>query len=104
MPPRGALRLREGLEPGGIQQVGADLLCARTTSSPVLCCHLISLPLLLPLLPQQVFDDYLRKRASKLGAKLINGLYMGLETKGDGPITIRYNEYKEGEWCGGAVA
>lgn len=44
-----------------------------------------------------MFDDYLRKRASKLGAKLVNGLYMGLETKGDGPITIRYNEYKEGE-------
>ncbi|KAI7845337.1 hypothetical protein COHA_001044 [Chlorella ohadii] len=49
---------------------------------------------------REVFDDYLRKRASKLGAKLINGLYMGLETKGDGPITIRYNEYKEGDKVG----
>ncbi len=54
-------------------------------------------PTSLALPSRQVFDDYLRKRASKLGAKLINGLYMGLETKGDGPITIRYNEYKEGE-------
>lgn len=45
----------------------------------------------------QVFDDYLRKRASKLGAKLVNGLFMGLEAQGaDGPITIRYNEYNEG--------
>jgi geranylgeranyl reductase len=49
---------------------------------------------------REVFDDYLRKRASKLGAKLVNGLYMGLETKGDGPITIRYNEYKEGDKVG----
>jgi hypothetical protein len=47
-----------------------------------------------------VFDDYLRKRASKLGANLINGLFMGIETTqgAEGPITIRYNEYKEGEW------
>lgn len=54
--------------------------------------------------PAQVFDDYLRKRASKLGATLVNGLYMGMETKGDGPITIRYNEYKEGELLGAFVA
>ena len=48
----------------------------------------------------QVFDDYLRKRASKLGANLINGLFMGIETTqgAEGPITIRYNEYKEGKW------
>jgi hypothetical protein len=45
-----------------------------------------------------VFDDFLRKRAGKLGANLINGLYMGMEQQGpDGPITLRYNAYKEGE-------
>lgn len=29
--------LEGGAEPGGTQQLGADLLCARKTSSPVLC-------------------------------------------------------------------
>jgi len=47
----------------------------------------------------QVFDDYLRKRAAKLGANLVNGLFMGIEQPQgpDGPITVRYNLYKEGE-------
>ena len=47
--------------------------------------------------PPQVFDDFLRKRAAKLGANVINGLYMGMEQQGDGPITLRYNKYNEGE-------
>lgn len=47
--------------------------------------------------PWQVFDDFLRKRADKLGANLVNGLFMGMEqSSADGPITIRYNAYKEG--------
>merc|ERR1719199_1724500 len=44
---------------------------------------------------REVFDDYLRNRASGLGANLINGLYMGMEQEGsDGPITVRYNKYE----------
>ena len=54
--------------------------------------------------PWQVFDDYLRKRATKLGANLINGLFMGLETSSpDGPITIRYNKYNDGAHARGAA-
>merc|ERR1719199_173628 len=50
---------------------------------------------------REVFDDYLRKRASGLGANLINGLYMGMEQEGsDGPITLRYNKYEEGSKVG----
>ncbi|PSC75626.1 geranylgeranyl reductase [Micractinium conductrix] len=50
---------------------------------------------------REVFDDYLRKRATKLGANLINGLFMGLETSSpDGPITIRYNKYNDGDKVG----
>lgn len=45
---------------------------------------------------REVFDDFLRKRATKLGANLVNGLYMGMDVGAD-TITIRYNEYKEGE-------
>jgi hypothetical protein len=44
-----------------------------------------------------VFDDFLRKRADKLGANLVNGLYMGMEKNADDSITIRYNKYSEGE-------
>ena len=63
-------------------------------------CSLPSPPPTPPHPRLQVFDDYLRKRASKLGANLINGLFMGIETTqgAEGPITIRYNEYKEGKW------
>ncbi len=50
---------------------------------------------------REVFDDYLRKRASGLGANLINGLYMGFKQDGaDGPITVRYNKYEEGSKVG----
>ena len=50
---------------------------------------------------REVFDDYLRNRASGLGANLINGLYMGMEQEGsDGPITVRYNKYEEGSKVG----
>lgn len=56
------------------------------------------------LLPLQVFDDFLRKRASKLGANLVNALFMGCEQSSpDGPITVRYNEYKEGELAGASI-
>ena len=50
---------------------------------------------------REAFDDYLRKRASGLGANLINGLYMGFKQDGaDGPITVRYNKYEEGSKVG----
>ncbi|KAL4430731.1 hypothetical protein ABPG75_005987 [Micractinium tetrahymenae] len=50
---------------------------------------------------REVFDDFLRKRADKLGANLVNGLFMGMEqSSSDGPITIRYNLYKEGDKVG----
>ncbi|EFN59338.1 hypothetical protein CHLNCDRAFT_29491, partial [Chlorella variabilis] len=49
---------------------------------------------------REVFDDFLRKRAAKLGANVINGLYMGMEQQGDGPITLRYNKYNEGDKVG----
>lgn len=51
----------------------------------------------------QVFDDFLRKRADKLGANLVNGLYMGMEVNADESITVRYNKYSEGERVGGAA-
>jgi len=46
---------------------------------------------------REVMDDFLRKRAEKLGATVINGLMMKMEQQGsDGPITINYNSYAEG--------
>lgn len=46
----------------------------------------------------QVFDDYLRNRAKGLGAKVMNGLFMRMEQEGtEGPITVHYNSYEEGE-------
>lgn len=45
---------------------------------------------------REVFDDFLRKRARAAGANIINGLYMGMTREGDGPITLRYNDYSEG--------
>lgn len=55
---------------------------------------------------REVFDDFLRKRAAKLGAKVVNGLMMRMEQKdgADGPYTIHFNDYGEGgkvgPWCG----
>jgi hypothetical protein len=46
-------------------------------------------------------DDYLRKRASECGAKLINGLFMRMDQEGtDGAFTIHYNAYEEGSKVG----
>ena len=44
----------------------------------------------------QVFDDFLRKRAAKLGTNIVNGLFVGLDVNGQDSITVRYNEYSEG--------
>ncbi|KAI8476851.1 MAG: geranylgeranyl reductase [Monoraphidium minutum] len=50
---------------------------------------------------REVFDDYLRKRATEKGAKLVNGLMMRMEQKDpEGPITIHYNGYEEGSKVG----
>ncbi|GFH23015.1 geranylgeranyl diphosphate reductase, partial [Haematococcus lacustris] len=44
---------------------------------------------------REVMDDFLRKRATKNGAKVINGLMMKMDYDGrDGPITIQYNSYE----------
>mmetsp|Transcript_10438 Transcript_10438/g.28519 ORF Transcript_10438/g.28519 Transcript_10438/m.28519 type:complete len:501 (-) Transcript_10438:612-2114(-) len=44
---------------------------------------------------REVMDDYLRKRAEKNGAKVINGLMMKSQYDGaDGPITLQYNLYE----------
>lgn len=87
-----------GRRSGALHQAAAPLMHTPTAYPPLPAC----------LSPEQVFDDYLRKRAANLGAKVVNGLYMGLEQQGDGPITIRYNEYKEGACgrmcCGGESA
>jgi len=45
---------------------------------------------------REVFDDFLRKRAAKAGANVINGLFMGLTQSGDGPIQIKYNDFEAG--------
>jgi hypothetical protein len=46
---------------------------------------------------REVFDDYLRKRAEKVGANILNGLFMRSEQQGqDGPITIHYTSYADG--------
>jgi len=47
---------------------------------------------------REVMDDFLRKRAAKLGANVVNGLMMRMEqpSGAEGPITIHYNSY-EGE-------
>jgi geranylgeranyl diphosphate/geranylgeranyl-bacteriochlorophyllide a reductase len=50
---------------------------------------------------REVFDDYLRKRAAKLGANVINGLMMRMDyDNGDGPITLHYNNYADGSKVG----
>ena len=46
-------------------------------------------------------DAFLRDRAEKLGAKVINGLMMKMEQPvAEGPITIQYNGYTEGSKIG----
>ena len=45
---------------------------------------------------REVFDEFLRKRASESGATTINGLFLGLNQSGDGPIQVRYSEYENG--------
>ena len=44
---------------------------------------------------REVFDDYLRKRAVGNGAKIINGLFMGMDipTSDDKPYVLQYNDY-----------
>lgn len=50
---------------------------------------------------REVFDDYLRKRAEKLGANVVNGLFMRSEQQGsDGPFTIQYTSYADGSKMG----
>lgn len=50
---------------------------------------------------REVFDDYLRKRANKNGASLVNGLFMRIEQDStDGPITVHYNKYEDGSKVG----
>jgi len=52
---------------------------------------------------REVFDDYLRNRAKSLGANVVNGLFMRMDTKGnngeDG-YTIHYNSYQDGSKVG----
>ncbi|MEW5306914.1 MAG: hypothetical protein WDW36_009346 [Sanguina aurantia] len=46
---------------------------------------------------REVMDDFLRKRAEKSGAQVINGLMMRMEQPDpEGPITIFYNNYAAG--------
>ncbi|KXZ54985.1 hypothetical protein GPECTOR_3g150 [Gonium pectorale] len=50
---------------------------------------------------REVFDDFLRKRAQKLGANVLNGLFMRSEQQGEnGPFTIYYNSYEDGSKMG----
>eukprot|EP00882_Tetradesmus_deserticola_P000454 GHRQ01000499.1.p1 GENE.GHRQ01000499.1~~GHRQ01000499.1.p1 ORF type:complete len:548 (+),score=245.88 GHRQ01000499.1:118-1644(+) len=50
---------------------------------------------------REVMDAYLRDRAEKLGANIVNGLMMKMEQPvADGPITIHYNGYSEGSKIG----
>lgn len=48
---------------------------------------------------REVMDDFLRKRAAKFGANVVNGLMMRMEQPApgtDGPYTIHYNSYEDG--------
>jgi len=51
---------------------------------------------------REVLDGYLRERASKLGAKLINGLVTRIDTgsQRQGPYTLTYSDYAGGEATG----
>ena len=45
---------------------------------------------------REVMDDFLRKRAAKFGANVVNGLMMRMEQPegAEGPIKIHYNSYE----------
>lgn len=51
---------------------------------------------------REVLDSFLRERAAKLGAKLINGLVQSIDTgeKRQGPYTIHYADYSSGSLTG----
>ena len=53
---------------------------------------------------REVLDDYLRNRAAKLGATLINGLVTKIETgnQRQGPYTLTYSDYGAGAATGEA--
>jgi len=53
---------------------------------------------------REVLDDYLRNRAAKLGANLINGLVTKIETgnQRQGPYTLTYSDYAAGAATGEA--
>ena len=53
---------------------------------------------------REVLDDYLRNRAAKLGANLINGLVTKIETgnQRQGPYTLTYSDYGAGAATGEA--
>ena len=47
---------------------------------------------------REVLDNYLRKRAQENGAKVLNGLFMGMQQKSgeEGPYTLNFNNYEAG--------
>ncbi|KAK9867601.1 hypothetical protein WJX84_005990 [Apatococcus fuscideae] len=47
---------------------------------------------------REVLDNYLRKRAQENGAKVLNGLFMGMEQKEgeEGAYTLNFNNYEAG--------
>ena len=51
---------------------------------------------------REVLDSFLRERAAKLGAKLINGLVQSIDTgeRRQGPYTIHYADYSSGSLTG----
>jgi geranylgeranyl reductase len=51
---------------------------------------------------REVMDDFLRKRAAKLGANVVNGLMMKMDqpSDGEGSYTIHYNSYEENSKVG----
>ena len=51
---------------------------------------------------REVMDDFLRKRAESLGANVINGLFLRMDSpaNGDDPYKIHYTLYKEGSTAG----
>ena len=53
---------------------------------------------------REVLDDYLRNRAAKLGANLINGLVTKINTgnQRQGPYTLTYSDYAAGDATGEA--
>ena len=51
---------------------------------------------------REVLDSFLRDRAAKLGAELINGLVQSIDTghNRQGPYTIHYSDYSSGSLTG----